>query len=123
MNDDRLAISQIALLLAYAAGMAGGQLLFKAAALRYNPDGPMMERLLSLVANIYFLGAIVLYCGLTLLWVWMLTFTALSRAYPFVALAFAITPLLGGFIFGEPIAMRLILGITLILGGLLLVAS
>jgi drug/metabolite transporter (DMT)-like permease len=53
----------------------------------------------------------------------MLTFTALSRAYPFVALAFAITPLLGGFIFGEQIAMRLILGITLILGGLLLVAS
>jgi drug/metabolite transporter (DMT)-like permease len=103
--------------------MAGGQLLFKAAALRYNPEGPMMERLLSLVANIYFLGAIVLYCGLTLLWVWVLTFTALSRAYPFVALAFAITPLLGGFIFGEQIAMRLILGITLILGGLLLVAS
>ena len=123
MNDDRLALSQIALLLAYAAGMAGGQLLFKAAALRYSPDGPMGERLLSLVANAYFLGAVVLYGGLTVLWVWVLTFTPLSRAYPFVALAFAITPLLGGAVFGEPIAMRLVLGITLILGGLLLVAS
>jgi drug/metabolite transporter (DMT)-like permease len=123
MNDDRLALSQIALLLAYAAGMAGGQLLFKAAALRYIPDGPMGERLLSLVTNAYFLGAVVLYGGLTVLWVWVLTFTPLSRAYPFVALAFAVTPLLGGLVFGEPIAMRLVLGITLILGGLLLVAS
>jgi drug/metabolite transporter (DMT)-like permease len=123
MNDDRLALSQIALLLTYAGGMAGGQLLFKAAALRYAPEGPLGERLLSLVANGYFLGAIVLYGGLTVLWVWVLTFTPLSRAYPFVALAFAITPLLGGLIFGEPIALRLLLGIGFILGGLLLVAS
>ncbi|MEA2948599.1 MAG: hypothetical protein QOI40_3929 [Alphaproteobacteria bacterium] len=123
MNDDRLALSQIALLLAYAAGMAGGQLLFKAAALRYVPDGPVGERLLSIVLNSYFLGAMVLYGGLTILWVWVLTFTPLSRAYPFVALAFAITPLLGGLVFGEPIGLRLMLGIALILGGLLLVAS
>jgi drug/metabolite transporter (DMT)-like permease len=123
MNDDRLALSQIALLLAYAAGMSGGQFLFKAAALRYIPDGPIGERLLGLVANAYFLGAVVLYGGLTVLWVWVLTFTPLSRAYPFVALAFAITPLIGGLVFGEPIALRLILGIALILGGLLLVAS
>jgi drug/metabolite transporter (DMT)-like permease len=123
MNDDRLALSQVALLLAYAAGMAGGQLLFKAAALRYLPDGPLGERLLSIVLNSYFLGAVVLYGALTVLWVWVLTFTPLSRAYPFVALAFAITPLLGGLVFGEPVALRLMLGIGLILGGLLLVAS
>jgi drug/metabolite transporter (DMT)-like permease len=123
MNDDRLALSQVALLLAYAAGMAGGQLLFKAAALRYLPDGPLGERLLSIVLNSYFLVAVVLYGALTVLWVWVLTFTPLSRAYPFVALAFAITPLLGGLVFGEPVALRLMLGIALILGGLLLVAS
>jgi drug/metabolite transporter (DMT)-like permease len=123
MNDDRLALSQVALLLAYAAGMAGGQLLFKAAALRYLPDGPLGERLLSIVLSSYFLVAVVLYGALTVLWVWVLTFTPLSRAYPFVALAFAITPLLGGLVFGEPVALRLMLGIGLILGGLLLVAS
>jgi drug/metabolite transporter (DMT)-like permease len=123
MNDDRLALSQVALLLAYAAGMAGGQLLFKAAALRYLPDGPLGERLLSIVLNSYFLVAVVLYGALTVLWVWVLTFTPLSRAYPFVALAFAITPLLGGLVFGEPVALRLMLGIGLILSGLLLVAS
>jgi drug/metabolite transporter (DMT)-like permease len=123
MSSDRLTLSQIALLVAYAGGMAGGQLLFKAAALRHVPESPWGERLMSLVANIYFAGAIVLYVALTVLWVWILTFTPLSRAYPFVALAFAVTPLLGGLVFGEPLALRLLLGITLILCGLLLVAS
>jgi drug/metabolite transporter (DMT)-like permease len=123
MSNDRLALSQVALLFAYAIGMAGGQLLFKAAALRYVSDAPLGERLFSLVANGYFLGAIVLYVALTVAWVWILTFTPLSRAYPFVALAFAITPLLGGLVFAEPITTRLMLGIGLILGGLLLVAS
>jgi drug/metabolite transporter (DMT)-like permease len=123
MSNDRLALSQAALLLAYAAGMAGGQLLFKAAALRYASEAPLGERLLSLVQNVYFLAAIVLYVALTVLWVWILTFTPLSRAYPFVALAFAITPLLAGFVFGEAVTARLMIGIGLILGGLLLVAG
>ena len=96
MSQDRLALSQVALLVAYAAGMAGGQMLFKAAALRYLPDGTATERAFSLVFNAYFLGAVALYVALTVLWVWLLTFIPLSRAYPFVALAFAITPLLGG---------------------------
>ena len=103
--------------------MAGGQLLFKSAALRYASDAPLGERLFSLVANVYFLAAVGLYVTLTVVWVWILTFTPLSRAYPFVALAFAITPLLGGLVFAEPITTRLMLGIGLILGGLLLVAS
>jgi drug/metabolite transporter (DMT)-like permease len=123
MSNDRLALSQAALLLAYAAGMAGGQLLFKAAALRYASEAPLGERLLSLVQNVYFLAAIALYVALTVLWVWILTFTPLSRAYPFVALAFAITPLLAGFVFGEAVTTRLMLGIGFILCGLLLVAG
>jgi drug/metabolite transporter (DMT)-like permease len=123
MSDDRLALSQAALLLAYAAGMAGGQLLFKAAALRYASEAPLGERLLSLVQNVYFLAAIALYVALTVLWVWILTFTPLSRAYPFVALAFAITPLLAGFVFGEAMTARLMIGLGFILCGLLLVAG
>jgi drug/metabolite transporter (DMT)-like permease len=79
--------------------------------------------LFSLVANPYFMAAAALYVALTVLWVWILTFTPLSRGYPFVALAFAATPLLGGLVFGEPITWRLLVGIALILGGLLLVAG
>jgi drug/metabolite transporter (DMT)-like permease len=97
--------------------------LFKSAADRYVSQGPLNERIFSIAANGYFIGAILLYVALTVLWVWILTFTPLSRAYPFVALAFALTPLLGGLVFGEPIGTRLIFGMVLILGGLLLVAG
>jgi hypothetical protein len=40
-----LSFAQIALLIAYAGGMAGGQVLFKMAALRGVADGPVVERL------------------------------------------------------------------------------
>jgi len=97
--------------------------LFKAAALRYAPDSSVGERILSLLYNGYFLSAVVLYVALTVLWVWLLTFTPLSRAYPFVALAFAVTPLLGGWVFNEPMAPRLFVGIVIVLVGLFLIAG
>ena len=122
MSDERLTLPQIALLIAYAVGMSGGQVLFKMAAIRYGlADGTTTERILNLLYNLYFLSAIALYAGFAVLWVWILSFTPLSRAYPFVALAFAVTPLLGGLLFGETISLRLALGIALVLGGLFLV--
>ena len=119
----KLSVTQIVILAAYAAGMAGGQMLFKLAALRMAPDGPVLERTLGLMQNWAFLAALAVYLGLSALWVWILTFTPLSRAYPFVALAFAITPLLGGLLFSEPLSARLLVGIGVILVGLLLVAG
>ena len=85
--------------------------------------GTTVERLLGLLQNIPFLLALLLYAGFAILWVWILSFTPLSRAYPFVALAFALTPLLGGVFFAEPLSLRLLLGILFILAGLLLVAG
>jgi drug/metabolite transporter (DMT)-like permease len=121
--SDQLSSAQIAILVAYAGAMTGGQLLFKMAALRGTPEGPFIERTMSLLLNGYFLVALVLYALLTVLWVWILTFTPLSRAYPFVALAFALTPALGGLLFAEPISLRLVIGIVLILCGLVFVAG
>ena len=121
--SDGLSLAQIALLSLYALAMAGGQVMFKLAALRAPSVGNLTERLMALALNGYFLAALVLYGTLTLLWVWILTFTPLSRAYVFIALAFAITPLAGGFLFAEPISLRLVVGIGLIVGGLLCVAG
>jgi multidrug transporter EmrE-like cation transporter len=61
--------------------------------------------------------------GLATRWVWIPTFTPLSRAYGFIALAFAMTPLAGAALFGEPISFRLVIGIGLIVGGLICVAG
>jgi drug/metabolite transporter (DMT)-like permease len=121
MSNDRLTLTQIALLTAYSIGMSGGQVLFKLAAVQLN--GTTGERMLALVYNLYFLGALVLYAALSVFWVWILTFTPLSRAYPFVALAFALTPALGAWLFGETVSLRLMIGMMLILCGLFFVAG
>jgi multidrug transporter EmrE-like cation transporter len=124
MSNDRLTLSQIVLLTAYAVGMSGGQVLFKMAATRYGAsEGTAGERFLGLLNNLYFLSALALYAGFALLWVWILSFTPLSRAYPFVALAFALTPLLAGSLFGETISLRLITGLFFIICGLFFVTA
>jgi len=123
MTVTPLTVAQIALLSLYAAGMASGQILFKMAALRVVVDGTFVERIVTLAGNVYFLAAFMVYSALAVLWVWILTFTPLSRAYPFVALAIAITPLLGAFLFDEPVTLRLILGILIIALGLTFVTT
>jgi drug/metabolite transporter (DMT)-like permease len=121
MSNDRLTLTQIALLTGYTIGMSAGQILFKLAAVQLN--GTAGERMLALAHNLYFLGALVLYGALSVFWVWILTFTPLSRAYPFVALAFALTPALGAWLFGEAVSLRLVIGMLLILCGLFFVTS
>lgn len=118
--NERLTLSQILLLIVYALGMAAGQLLFKSAAIQHGADGAG-ARLTSLVQNGYFISAVALYAALAVFWVWLLTFTPLSRAYPFVALAFALTPVFAGLLFGEAISVRLWFGLLLILAGLFFV--
>ena len=121
--NERLTLTQIGVLAAYAAGMAGGQLLFKVVALRFAGGASLAERVLGLLHNWVFVAAMVLYLGLAVAWVWILSFTPLSRAYPFVALAFAITPLLASLVFAEPMTVRLAIGIAVILCGLILVTG
>jgi drug/metabolite transporter (DMT)-like permease len=121
--SDRLTLSQIGLLVLYAVGMTVGQLLFKSAALRYAAAGDTGQRLIGLLQDFYFLSAIVLYAALAVFWVWVLSFISLSRAYPFVALAFALTPLLGGILFGEVLSVRLFIGLLFILSGLFFVVG
>jgi drug/metabolite transporter (DMT)-like permease len=90
---------------------------------RFASEGPIGERLVGLLSNGYFLTALALYAALTVLWVWVLSFTPLSRAYPFLALAFVLTPAFAALVFGEPLSLRLIVGTALILGGLMVVAG
>ncbi len=52
--SDRLSLSQVAALMAYAPTTAGGQLLFKTPALRGAGDGPLAERIAGFLLNGYF---------------------------------------------------------------------
>jgi drug/metabolite transporter (DMT)-like permease len=121
--SERLSGMQIGLLALYAMGMVAGQFLFKLAAGRDSASAALPDRLLALFQSGYFITALILYFGLAIFWVWILTFTPLSRAYPFVALAFALTPLAAALFFSEPLTTRLLAGIGAVLAGLFLIAG
>jgi drug/metabolite transporter (DMT)-like permease len=114
---------QVLILIAYAVAMALGQVLFKLAALRIGASNGVVQRLSALAHNGYFVAAILLYAALAGVWLWILTFTPLSRAYIFVALSFVITPFAAIAVFEEPISARLVLGLGLIVAGLWCVAG
>ncbi len=59
MNDS-LSLTQVGILCGYAVGMAGGQLLFKAAPSTFARDASIGERLLGIAQNRFFLSTIVL---------------------------------------------------------------
>ena len=58
----------------------------------------------------------------TLLWVRILTTVPLSRAYPFVALAFVLVPAAGYLFFNESITLRYATGTALIVIGVAVAA-
>jgi drug/metabolite transporter (DMT)-like permease len=93
------------------------------AATKIPKVGSLGERLLAIAHNEFFAAAAVLYAALAVFWVWILTFTPLSRAYIFVALTFAITPFAGVLVFGEPISVRLVIGIGFVSLGLVCAAG
>lgn len=107
----------VALLLLYAVGMSAGQMLFKmsADAAKRGGEGRFLAALLG---TWQFYAAIVVYGGLALAWIWILTRVPLSRAYPFVVLAFVLTPILAVVFFGETVGARYVFALTLILVGL-----
>ena len=102
-----------------AVGMAIGQVLFKMGARALVAEGPLLHKLLS-----PYLAAGILLYGVTMLaWVWQLCMVDLSRAYPFIALAFAIVPLLGIFVLGETVSVRYWVGVACIILGIAIVQS
>ena len=115
----------IGLLLVYAAGMSMGQLLFKLAAdsASVGPSSSAVEQVIRMLSNPFFVIAMAMYFALSLMWVWILGFIPLSRAYPFVAAAFIVTPLLGHLFFNEALDLRFAFGLVLIVCGLVLVVG
>lgn len=116
-------IWQVILLVGYAVGIALGQLLFKQAALTLRgatSDGSSF--LWSALTNVYLVSAVLLYGALTALWVYILSITDLSKAYPFHALTMVLTPLLAVRLFDERLNASFYLGMAAILVGIFVIA-
>ena len=117
-----LGLGRVLGLLTVAAILGGGQLLFKIAAARLTVGKGPAALALSF-ATLPMLAALVLYGIATVLWVYLLHGLPLSRAYPFIAIAFAFVPILSWIVFGDALGIRYAFGIALLLAGLYLVAS
>jgi len=94
-------LSQLALIVLTVIAMSIGQVLFKivAISLDFSNNG-----ILSNLFNIRLILAIVIYIVATALWILVLKITPLRVAYPFIALAFILVPVLGHFFLGESLS-------------------
>jgi drug/metabolite transporter (DMT)-like permease len=100
------------LLILFPVGVGGGQILLKMAAQRLQSGLHP-----ALLLDPMLIGAVALYGTLGLVWLYILKEIPLNTAYPFVALSFAVTPLLGWFILNDRPNGYYFLGIALICVG------
>lgn len=68
------------------------------------------------------LGGVMIYGVSVAIWVWVLSRTELSVAYPFAAVSFVMTAALGWLVLGETLSAQRLLGLALIVAGCLVVA-
>lgn len=105
-------------ILACATGITAGQILFKYAAVAMRMAGtPWRGSVLAALAL-----ALAVYGTATLAWIWVLQYVPLSRAYPFMALSFALVPAASWLAFGERVDLQYVFGTIFIVIGLALTA-
>lgn len=124
-----MTLFQILYLALYSLGMVMGQMLFKLSSESQvkvwasSVDYSYLDKFFNLISDVYFVSAIALYFLLSGFWVWILSFTPISSAYPFVALSFVITPLLGSVIFSETLEFKNYLSMAFIFCGILILVD
>lgn len=110
-------------LIIYSFGLAVGQMLFKLGARTFKHDVQFMPTWSAALMNWPIWTAVLLYGALTALWVYILTFVELSRAYPFVALTLVVTPLGAALLFDERLTVRYLMGLAAIVSGVVVIAQ
>lgn len=118
-----MSIRQVAILILYSLGMLCGQALFKLAAQghRSAAEQSFVAKAIAILFNGYFILAAILYMALSVLWVWILQMTPISRAYPFVAMNFVFVAVMGVLFFSERLTPINWLGVIVIVAGVVLV--
>jgi undecaprenyl phosphate-alpha-L-ara4N flippase subunit ArnE len=93
--------NQLLLVIGTVFALSLGQVLFKYAAESINASSKGL--LYGVLLNPWLMAALCVYAGATLAWLWVLRVLPLHTAYPFVALAFIIVPILAHFLLGESV--------------------
>ena len=110
-------------LLIFAFIVAAGQLLFKRVASDVSGISGNAAILRHIMFDPWFLSATALYVGATLLWILALREIPLSKAYPFMALAFVLVPAGAVVFYGETLGLRYFVGLGLVLLGIALIGG
>ncbi len=117
-----MTIAHIALLLLCVLGIAAGQIFFKMGALAFA--GKSFAQLLTgMLSNPMIIAGLLVYGISTVLWIWLLRYVPLNRAYPFMAFAFVLVPLASWALLGERVDSRYFAGVALIMAGLLIIGK
>ncbi len=111
-----LSIFQVSGLLFVTLSLVVGQLLFKQASLSLQTGQGLMVFARSLIGW-QFVLALTVYAAATVLWVVILTRVPLSRAYPFMALGFALVPISAALLYRESLNMTYWLGLGFVFVG------
>ena len=96
-------------------GLAIGQILFKASAIKLAHIGSFFDFKVATML----LAAICLYGITSVAWVWVLQKVELGRVYPLMALAFVLVPLGSYIFFGERFSSQYFIGVALIIVGII----
>lgn len=113
---------QLGKLILFVLMMSGGQVLFKLAAMR-SPALIDVGSVIAMLTNGVTIVALALYGLATVLWIHLLQELPLSLAYPFVAAAFVIVPIVAFWLFREPISLRYLIGAGFIVVGIVIIAG
>ena len=111
LRDAALALLTVAL-------NSGAQLLLRGAALKgATPSNPI-----SLIKSPLFMTALGVYAASVLCWVTVLKRVPLPMAIPFVALTYVIVPVASWRVFADPLTLRMMGGMALVITGIIIVA-
>ena len=90
--------------------------------LRLAPAGGLTGLALSLIASPFLWIGLVIYGASLAVWLWVLSQTEVSVAYPFVGISFALTALMGAAFLHENVSPLRIAGTVIVIFGCVLIA-
>jgi len=116
------------LILLAIAGVISGQLCLKSGMSKIGKiDSSYIEKPVKLISSVLSEKNVILglsfYITSSILWVYILSFTDLSYAYPFLSIAYVAVPTMASLVLDEKLPIRYWLGIILVVAGILLVAT
>ncbi|HJN91488.1 MAG TPA: EamA family transporter [Dehalococcoidia bacterium] len=117
-----MSVSQTAFTLIVVVGITSGQVLFKLAADSISSGG-IVQMLRELAVSPYFLAAILIYGGMTALWISVLQNASLSHAYPLFALTFLLVPIFSALFLSESLNTATMIGSVLIVSGIIVATT